>query len=223
MHGLESGARGRKTALLEKILPSASLVSVQMPCGRTVRQLIKHDPTLAATASLGAMFLVGTCLYAGGLSFVFVMLILLFLMREKLLALVARRMFRRCIEVQRKVVSSLDLTQKTLFVGSSFGGAVLVELLMQGLLPENARILLFAPAHELVCKYSQLSSSVRRIEKSSILIYHGTEDKVVSIEHSRRLAVALGAELIELEGENHQMDKSCRKYMQVWVEKIMKK
>lgn len=108
-------------------------------------------------------------------------------------------------------------------VGSSFGGAVLIELLKRGAIPSGSPVLLLAPAHELVCTLAMLDQNLDAIDikSHSVLICHGSKDTVVPLEHSRRLSAHLGVRLVVAENESHQIDKSSRSQVGTWISELM--
>lgn len=103
-------------------------------------------------------------------------------------------------------------------VGSSFGGAVLIELLKRKSLPPGP-LLLLAPAHQLVCSKAKMDQNLSETNGHgrSILICHGVNDSIVPLEHSKHLSTSLGAKLLEIPSETHQLDKSSRTNLREWI------
>jgi hypothetical protein len=87
------------------------------------------------------------------------------------------RDFPGCVELQARTL--LEFRPRVL-VGSSFGGAVVVELLRRGLW--KGPTLLLAQA---ALRYDE---NARLPEGVPVTLVHGTRDRVVPIEDSRRLA-----------------------------------
>lgn len=92
-----------------------------------------------------------------------------------------------CLQQQKEAIRSF---QPDVVVGSSFGGAVLVELLRQG--AWTGPTLLLAQAA------LKFNPEARLVEGVRVLLVHGSSDDVVPPEHSRRLAETGDAELVEL-------------------------
>jgi alpha-beta hydrolase superfamily lysophospholipase len=87
------------------------------------------------------------------------------------------RDFDACVRQQADALASY---RPDLLVGSSFGGAVVVTLLEQGLW--TGPTLLLAPAALRLCPISRLAENV------PVTIVHGRGDTVIDIEDSRKLA-----------------------------------
>jgi hypothetical protein len=85
--------------------------------------------------------------------------------------------FEACVALQAEVIRSFA---PDLLVGSSFGGAVAVELLRRGVW--RGRTLLLAQAA------LELDPQARLPEDVTVWIVHGTRDHLVDPEDSRRLA-----------------------------------
>jgi pimeloyl-ACP methyl ester carboxylesterase len=95
--------------------------------------------------------------------------------------------FTACVEA---VAESLRARPPHVLVGSSFGGAVAVALLQRG--DWSGPTLLLAPA------MGAFGVEVRLPEGVRVCIVHGTDDRVVDPEQSRRLAATGSPELVEL-------------------------
>jgi len=95
--------------------------------------------------------------------------------------------FPGCVALQAEVLHAFA---PHVLVGSSFGGAVVVELLRRGLW--RGPTLLLAQAA------LRVSSQARLPEGVPVWLVHGTRDVVVDPEDSRRLAATGSADLVRL-------------------------
>ena len=122
VHGLESGPRGRKALALEQA--GFTVVSGQMPCNR---RAVVRDPVVIALA-VTALATVVAASSRGALGFL-ICVIAFALLQRFVRPLLMRRMFRRSVDVQRALLAARRVD---VVVGSSFGGAVALELLRSG-------------------------------------------------------------------------------------------
>jgi alpha-beta hydrolase superfamily lysophospholipase len=95
--------------------------------------------------------------------------------------------FAGCVET---IAAALRARQPDVVVGSSFGGAVVVALLQRG--DWSGPTLLLAPATTAFGVEARLPAGV------PVCIVHGTADRVVEPEDSRRLARTGSSGLVEL-------------------------
>jgi len=95
--------------------------------------------------------------------------------------------FPGCVEVQAEALARF---RPQVLVGSSFGGAVAVELIRRG--DWNGPTLLLAPALRFVGGHQALPPGV------PVVVVHGTRDDVVPIEDSRALSQTGSQPLVEL-------------------------
>lgn len=104
--------------------------------------------------------------------------------------------FPSCLEVQRAAIAS---HRPDVVVASSFGGAVLVELIARG--EWRGPTLLLAQAALRVDVTARLPAEL------PVLLVHGRSDEVVPIEESRTLAAtSSSARLIETEDEHRLIE-----------------
>ncbi len=215
VHGLESGPKGKKAQLLAEA--GFEVSAVQMPCGRghTLR-----DPLLAfwALASvslvafaawLAAPWLVLAALVAGVTSFPVVRLF------------ITRRVFTRSLEVQRR---HLAATPVDVVVGSSFGGAIAVELLRAG--HWRGPTVLLCPAYALVSRRSGLPphpgfDGLPPEATSHVLVVHGTKDETVPLEDSRRLVARTSARLVTVDDDHRLSATATAASMREWVQTVL--
>jgi len=104
--------------------------------------------------------------------------------------------FPGCLETQRRAIAA---HRPDVVVGSSFGGAVLVELIRRG--EWSGATLLLAQAA------LKLDATARLPSTLPVLLVHGRADEVVPVEHSRTLAATSpAARLIETEDEHRLVE-----------------
>lgn len=103
--------------------------------------------------------------------------------------------FPACVALQ---ASELARFQPDVLIGSSFGGAVALELLRRGLWRGPTLLIAQAGVKLGVCE--ALPAGV------PVLLVHGTRDEVVDPEHSRRLARTGTPALVRL----HELDDAHR-------------
>jgi pimeloyl-ACP methyl ester carboxylesterase len=100
--------------------------------------------------------------------------------------------FPACVDLQRRTIEEF---QPRVVVGSSFGGAVVVELLRSG--AWQGPTLLLAQAALKMNPEAVLPPG------ADVILVHGSLDTVVDPQHSRTLAATSGsARLIEIEDEH---------------------
>jgi hypothetical protein len=214
VHGLESGPAGHKARLLAEA--GFEVSAVQMPCGR--RHALR-DRLLAlwalSSVSLVAFaawstppWLMLVALVAGTTSFPVVRLF------------VTRRVFTRSLEVQRR---HLATTSVDVVVGSSFGGAIAVELLRAG--DWRGPTVLLCPAYALVSRrsgrpphlgFDGLSPDVT----AQVLVVHGTKDQTVPLEDSRRLVARTSARLVTVDDDHRLSATATAPSLHAWVESV---
>lgn len=206
IHGLESGPHGKKAAALAQA--GFTVVAEQMPCGR--RGALR-DPVvigafgvmllgvLAAVARQGVMGL----LFAG----MFVAVTQGFV-RSRLV----RRMVRRSLAVQ---VRLLEARKIDVVVGSSFGGAIALELLARGLWTGPA--VLLCPAQRLVAERTWLAPRALPPHAARVLVVHGRQDETVPVEHSRSLVRNTAARLVEVDDDHRLSASATPEHFRAWV------
>ena len=205
IHGLESGPRGKKAAALEEA--GFTVVAGQMPCSR---KAILRDPVVIAVLA-GALLVLLAATRQGVLGFM-ITLIAYSVLQRFVQPLLMRRMFRRSVAVQ---LSLLRAHQIDVVAGSSFGGAVAVELLASG--AWKGPTLLMCPAHRLVAGRAWRPAPVLPADASHIVLVHGRQDETVPVEHSRMLAQGTGARLIEVADEHRLAATATAENFREWV------
>lgn len=212
IHGLESGPEGTKTRALRQA--GFDVVAVQMPCGQSA---MARDPfTLALVGGgLAAVLLAG--FLAGGLGAGVVGLALASL-RPRGTEAIVRRAFRRSLQVQEAALADgIDVV-----VGSSFGGAVALQLVRDG--QWRGPTVLLCPAWQLVAHRSgeppPPTLSELGINTDEILVVHGTNDEVVPLRHSRELVSGTSAQLLEVEDDHRLTTSTTAANLRAWIERI---
>lgn len=215
VHGLESGPKGKKAQLLAEA--GFEVSAVQMPCGRrhTLRDPLLAFWALAAVslvafaAWLAAPWLVLAALVAGVTSFPVVRLF------------ITRRVFTRSLEVQRR---HLAATPVDVVVGSSFGGAIAVELLRAG--HWRGPTVLLCPAYALVSRRSGRPvhpgfDGLPSEATAHVLVVHGTKDETVPLEDSRRLVARTSARLVTVDDDHRLSATATAASMREWVQTVL--
>jgi pimeloyl-ACP methyl ester carboxylesterase len=191
VHGLESGPRGTKSRALEAA--GFTVVAGQMPCGR---KAIARDPVVIGVFALGLATLVFGAVARGASGFV-IAVVTLFVLQRFVRSALMRRVFRRSVAVQ---VALLKANQVDVVVGSSFGGAVALELLISG--AWKGPTVLLCPAHRLVAGRGWTPTPVLPADAQHVLVVHGRQDETVPLEHSRSLVRNTSARLLEVDDDH---------------------
>ncbi len=206
VHGLESGPRGKKTLALEEA--GVQVVAGQMPCGR---KAILRDPVVIAVL-LAIVAGVGVGVALRGVTGFIIAMVAIAVLQRFVRPPLLRRMFRRSVAVQVKL---LETNAIDVVVGSSFGGAVAVELLARG--AWKGPTVLLCPAHRLVAGRGWMPSPVLPADASKIVVVHGREDETVPLEHSRSLVRGTNARLLEVEDDHRLTATSTAENLGAWV------
>ena len=202
VHGLESGPRGRKARTLEQA--GFTVVSHLMPCGRAQ---VLRDPALLAAASAAVAVVAGGTVVAGGwgvLGSATAAAVAAPFVASRLL----RRVFRRSVGVQTRALAGARID---VVVGSSFGGAVALDLLLTG--AWTGPTVLLCPAHQLVARrgWSPSPRSLTALPEavaSRVLVVHGRGDATVPVGDSRALVAGSRARLV-LVDDDHRLSASA--------------
>jgi predicted esterase len=110
------------------------------------------------------------------------------------------RAFEHCVEVHARALATF---QPHVLIGSSFGGAVVVALLMRGLY--RGPTLLLAQAAARYLPHATLPAGV------PITLVHGTRDEVIPFADSAALASTVSAEFVKLlaRDDDHALTVLC--------------
>ena len=211
LHGLESGPQGRKARYLSQA--GFTVVSHQMPCGR---HHLARDPVAILAASSAATLLVGSTFRKGLLGFTIAACGLAgaapFAMSR-----VMRSVLRRSIAVQTHALATHPID---VVVGSSFGGAVALDLLFCG--AWSGSTVLLCPAHERVAQRAWLPvppslASLPESVQSRIVVVHGRGDETVPVTHSEKLVAQSRAKLVLVEDDHRLSATATPEGLASWI------
>ncbi len=208
IHGLESGPRGHKARAL--VEAGFEVVAVQMPSSRAavLRDQVTWLPLLAGSALLlGAAFI--------GVTWFIATAVLVALSVKPTRTALTRRMWRRSLEVQRRALAAHTID---VVLGSSFGGAVALELLARG--DWRGPTVLLCPAHRLVAARAGLPSSKLPDDAKNVLVVHGTRDDTVPLQHSRALVDGTSVKLVEVDDTHRLFEVATPARFREWVEMV---
>lgn len=207
VHGLESGPRGHKSRTLEAA--GFRVVSVQMPSTRRawLRDPLTWVPVVAAAGALGLAATRGALALVATVA-------LVALCAPVLRVALTRRMWRRSLEVQR---AALRANTVDVVMGSSFGGAVALELLARG--DWSGPTVLLCPAHRLLAARARLApTALPRALRAKVLVVHGRADETVPLAHSRELASARSdVTLVEVDDDHRLTRTATPENFREWV------
>lgn len=208
VHGLESGPSGYKPRALTRA--GFRVVSEQMPCGR---RSVARD-TVVLTAALGSVALTGALGARWGWRGLAAALATSAAIQRPIREALTRRTFERSVGVQLRALAAHPID---VVVGSSFGGAVALELLRRG--AWRGPTVLLCPAHLRVAEragvpWVPLAPSV---EPARVLLVHAREDEVVPYAHSQQLSRELGAELVTVSDDHRLSHSASPEGLASWV------
>ena len=209
VHGLESGPRGKKALALEAA--GFTVVSAQMPCSR---RAILRDPAVIALIGIALGILVAASMQ-GVLGFLITLIAYSVLFRFVQPRLM-RRVFRRSVAVQLALLSA---NQVDAVVGSSFGGAVALELLVSG--AWKGPTVLLCPAHRRVAGRAWRPAPTLPLDATKVLVVHGRQDETVPIDHSRSLVRGTSAKLIEVDDEHRLAATATPDRFKEWIGSLL--
>jgi predicted alpha/beta hydrolase family esterase len=212
IHGLESGPQGPKVLALQAAGFDVAADFMHMSVMRlnrrnsVVRQLLRL-PELRGLALLTALGLALppwtpwqrlSCLSASGLW--------LGARRHRLREQAVQRSFDACLEIQRK---ALRRHRPEVLVGSSWGGAVAAELLLQG--EHQGPAILLAPAIHRVERarghdpHSKVQQLQHLSEHQRVVVFHDPSDDTVPFADSSALCSSGAIELKSVDAGGHRL------------------
>lgn len=209
VHGLESGPRGRKAIALEEA--GFRVVSAQMPCSRNA---ILRDPAVIALIVVALAIFVGAAVRFGAFG-VMITAISYAVLQRFVQPLIMRRTFSRSVAVQLQLLST---NQIDVVLGSSFGGAVALELLTSGVW--KGPTVLLCPAHAKVAGRAWRPTPTLPGD-SRVLVVHGRQDETVPIAHSRALVAGTAAKLIEVDDDHRLSASATAEGLRDWVMRVL--
>ena len=124
------------------------------------------------------------------------------LCRQRIVRQAVERSFECCMEEQEKAIREF---KPTLIVGSSWGGAIVLELIRRGVW--GGKTIALCPAYTKV--HSILLTEDTKLPEGlkECLVVHGTKDETIPYRHSEELVKNHpGLELLTIEGDNHRLD-----------------
>ena len=206
IHGLESGPQGRKSRALTEA--GFKVVAVQMPSSQ---RAILRDP-LVVTVGVALVASLAMAAMAGLLPFLATVLVCALALTTAR-PLITRRMWHRSLSVQRHALAenAIDVV-----VGSSFGGAVALELVSRG--EWKGPTVLLCPAQRLLASRAWLTPTTLPPTREHVVVVHGRQDEVVPLEHSRQLTGGTRAQLREVDDDHRLTTTATAANFRVWVE-----
>lgn len=211
VHGLESGPVGGKAGRLAAA--GFDLRAEAMPCGQAA---VRRDPFVVASAA-GALGLSGVGVLLGPLGWLATGLAWRGAYprwRQRL----TRRVFARSVAVQE---AALARHRPEVVVGSSFGGAVTLELLRRG--AWRGPTVLLCPAWKLVAERAGQAPPpglAARAGAAPVLVVHGTRDEVVPLDHSQELVAGSDAQLLVVEDDHRLSATATADGLASWVRQV---
>ncbi len=207
IHGLESGPQGPKSRALAEA--GFEVRAAKMPCNTADAW---KDPALWLTALAALGLVIALTSYRGISGFVSGVVLVVVLSRV-VLPLLTMRMVGRSVAVQKKMLktNAIDVV-----VGSSFGGAVALELMRQG--AWSGRTVLLCPAQRLVAQRTGRSAPPLPPENAQVVVVHGRRDETVPLFHSRDLVKGTRATFIEVNDTHRLAETATPENLRAWVE-----
>ncbi len=210
IHGLESGPTGRKSVALAEA--GFEVAAEKMPCGRND---VLADPWVRLTGVAALVWGLFAVLAFGAPGLVAVVLLLAV---ASVLAkpFLMRRVWERSIAVQ---VAAIATHHPDVIVGSSFGGAVALELQVRKIW--QGRTVLLCPAHQLVAQRANVRGAPSRIPpvvEGRTVVVHGRQDETVPFQHSEALVQSTAAKFIAVDDDHRLSINSTAANLKQWVE-----
>lgn len=211
VHGLESGPQGRKARYLASA--GFNVVSELMPCGRAE---LPRDPVVlgAAASAVAAIAVSGKA--AGWFGFALATS-LVGAAAPVAISRIMRRVFRRSVDVQLRALAAHPID---VVVGSSFGGAVALELLQRG--AWAGPTVLLCPAQNLIARrgWRPAPPSLASLPASlaaQVVVVHGRGDQIVPVAHSQELVAGSSARLVLIDDDHRLSASSSPEQLAAWI------
>jgi len=178
----------------------------QMPCGRAH---VRRDPAVIAAASL-AVAMVAASTVAWGVRGLLTSSLLAGASARLASPLLMRRVLHRSVSVQNRTLATERID---VVVGSSFGGAVALELLASG--AWTGPTVLLCPAHALVADRARRPvgaplATLPAEVSARVIVVPGRRDETVPYAHSEALVAGSGARLM-LVDDDHRGGTAARR------------
>ncbi|MFZ5442510.1 MAG: alpha/beta hydrolase family protein [Myxococcota bacterium] len=210
VHGLESGPRGRKALALEQA--GFQVVAAKMPCSR---RDVLADPVTLAVLAFAALAVAAFVAKLGALGFVLGVMSV-FLAQRFVRPQLTRRVFRRSVAVQAQLLAREKVD---VVVGSSFGGAVALELLRTA--KWAGPTVLLCPAQRRVAARAWWPSPTLPATASRVLVVHARQDETVPLADSHLLVKGTAAALLEVDDDHRLSATATPENLRAWVERVM--
>lgn len=212
VHGLESRALGSKTILLREQgfdvrAHDMDMGVWQLSRKNSVVRMALRLPEVQAVLG-GALAMAGTKRSSRSALMSAAMLGAWGALRKN--AVMARALsasFAACVDIQKSAVLQEN---PDIVIGSSWGGAVVVELMRQGVW--SGRTILLAPAVQRVCQRTGQGDSgemARQLRGRRVIIFHDPTDEVVPFVDSEVFATEGEFELRAVDGGGHRLLGIC--------------
>lgn len=211
IHGLESGPQGRKARHLARA--GFTVVAERMPCGRA---LLVRDPVVVGVTA-GTAGAIAASSKIGGWRGFGLAVSLVAAAAPWTVSRLMRRVFRRSVDVQTRTLMAHGID---VVVGSSFGGAVALELLRRG--AWAGPTLLLCPAHQLVARRAWLPlppalATLPASISSHVVVVHGRGDQTVPVSHSQTLVAGSQARLVLVDDDHRLSASSSPEQLAAWI------
>ena len=206
VHGLESGPQGAKVQQLREA--GFEVEAAQMPCNASHA---RKDPVTLALVAGAVLAVVAASVRFGAMGFLLAVVSLV-LLQSSARRLLVRRMFKRSVEVQRQMLRQHPID---VVVGSSFGGAVALELINSGAWKGPA--VLLCPAHRLVATRGWMDVPTLPRDRGQVVVVHGRRDEVVPLFHSKELVQGTAATLLEVDDQHRLSQTATAEAFKAWI------
>lgn len=212
VHGLESRALGSKTILLREQgfdvrAHDMDMGVWQLSRKNSVVRMALRLPEVQAVLG-GALAIAGTKRSPRNALMAAAMLGTWGALRKNVvMARALSASFAACVDIQKSAVLQEN---PDIVIGSSWGGAVVVELMRQGIW--SGRTILLAPAVQRVCQRTGQGDSreiARQLRGRRVIIYHDPTDETVPFVDSEVLANEGEFELRAVDGGGHRLMGIC--------------
>jgi hypothetical protein len=212
VHGLESRAQGSKTILLRE--QGLDVRAHDMDMGVTqisrknsvVRMALRLPEVQSVFAGL-ALLTAATRSKQGAILAATLGASWVALRKNAVSGRALTNSFAACVEIQKAAVLQEN---PDIVLGSSWGGAVVVELIRQGIW--TGPTILLAPAVQRVCTKTGRGDAreiARQLRGHRVIIFHDPTDEVVPFVDSEVLADEAQIELRAVDGGGHRLMGIC--------------
>lgn len=203
VHGLEAGPKGTKGRYLKKHFidtfaedMETSIFNIRKK-NSLIRNLFRNPEALFYVTTMFATF--------GGFYAFAIFPFFALYRRQSLIEFAFKSMLEKCVEIQK---NAIETHKPDILVGSSLGGAVVVELIRRKIWTGKALIL--CPAFQLIQEHcGNPGPYIFPSNMSRVLICHGTHDETVPLAHSIALSTQGNFELQKISFGDHRLRLTC--------------